>query len=165
MLLLFTTCQFATTGSRSNLHRRSGWYFFTFIHLFWDTFKMSLQRKKKKPEFVWAFSGDGLAASAHTVPFQLKPSTSRSTIWGLVLPIIWRQNRDPLFQLLATDPIRLNNDAPTLYCATAWCIHNLCPGDDAHQYKHTGRVDCKYLEPRHDTIRLTSQVIIKIRAV
>jgi hypothetical protein len=142
MLLLFTTCQSATTGSRSNLHR-SVLYFFTFIHLFSDTFKMSL---KKKIEFVWAFSGDGLAASVHSDPLQVKQSTGRSTIWGLVLPIIWRQNRDPLFKLLAADRIGLNNDAVTLYCAIACAMVMTL----MKTHTDTGRVDYKYLEQRHD---------------
>jgi len=141
MLLLFTTCQSATTGSRSSLHR-SVLYFFTFIH-YSQTLSKCLW---KKIEFVWAFSGDGLAESVHSVPLQVKQSKGRSTIWGLVLPIIWRQNRDPLFKLLAADRIRLNNDAVTLYCAIACALVMTLTQTDTD----TGRVDYKYLEQRHD---------------
>ena len=131
MLLLFTTSQFATTGSRSNLHRSV--LHFSYLYIYSGI--LSKVSAKKKPESVWAFSGDGLTASAHSVSLQVKQPRGRSTI-KLVLPIIWRQNRTPLFRLLAADRIRLNNDAVTLYCGTAWCIHNWCPGDGAHQDRH-----------------------------
>jgi hypothetical protein len=92
----YTYIQFATTGSRSNLHRKSVLSFFTFVYLFWDTFKSLCQ---KKNWICVGLSGDGLAASAHSVPLLVKQSTGRSTIWGLVLPIILRQNRNPLVTL------------------------------------------------------------------
>jgi hypothetical protein len=53
--------------------------------------------------------------------------------------------------------VRLNNDAVTLNCATAWCALMMTLTKTV-----TGRVVCKYLEQRHDLIRLNSQVIHEI---
>lgn len=143
MLLLFTTCHSVTTGSRSNLHR-SVLYFFTFTHLFSDTFKMSL---KKKLNLCGPILATGLQRQYTQSSCKLNSSPAgRQYEDLLVLPIIWRQNRDPLFKLLAADRIRLNNDVVTLYSAIACVLVMTLTKKDTD----TGRVDYKYLEQWHD---------------